>query len=106
MTGNKEQPKKKDRRWSFAFIPTSLFAGLAVGWVLGHLVTKKTSAAPNKIAPQRPLFTVRNRGRDTILAIDNELSTEKNAEYRKVLTEFAYRFTDLDIRAKLKNRVN
>jgi hypothetical protein len=106
MIGQKEEPKKKNGRWSYAFIPASLFMGLALGWTLGHLVTKKVLAAPNKMATKRPQFVLRNRVRDTILAIDNELSTEQNAEYRKVLTEFAYRFTDLDLRAKLKKSIN
>ena len=106
MIGQKEEPKKKNGRWPYVFIPASLFMGLALGWTVGQLVTKKKFEVQNKNAPERPQFTLGNRVRDTILAIDNELGTEQNAEYRKVLTEFAYRFTDLDLRAKLKKWVN
>jgi len=106
MTGQKEKSKNKNGRWSYSFIPASLFAGLVLGWALGHMVTRKMSETPNKTATDRPQFTTQNRVRDTILAIDNELGTEKNAEYRKVLTEFAYRFTDLDLRTKLKKSIN
>ena len=102
MTGLKKQPKNEKGKLSYAFIPASLFMGVAVGWTLSHLVTKKTVVTQNRTATEKPQFTLRNRVRETILDIDHELNAEKNAEYRRVLVEFAYRLTDLDLRAKVQ----
>jgi hypothetical protein len=106
MPGQKEQMKNQKGQLSFAFIPASLFIGLALGWALGHFVISKTVMTRKEITPEAPQFSLRNRVHQTILAIDNALSAEQNTEYRKVLIEFAYRLTDLDLRTKLQKSVN
>ena len=106
MTRQEKQQNKEKGKWSYAFIPASLFMGIALGWALSHLVTKKAVVTQNKIATERPPCTLRNRVRESILAIDNELSAVKNAEHRKVLVEAAYRLADLDLRTQVQKSLN
>jgi|WetSurMetagenome_2_1015567.scaffolds.fasta_scaffold558373_1 hypothetical protein len=105
MIGQEKQSIKGNKRRIYTYISASLSLGIVLGWALGHFINKKAVVTQKKIASERVGSTL-NRVRETILAIDNELSTMNNAEDRKVLVEVAYKLRNLELRKQIQDPVN
>ena len=87
-------------KW-YALIPLSLSFGIGLGWLLSHIITDNSVNAKT-IASKMPQCPSRDKVHEAILAIDDELNTEKNEERRKVLVDTSYRLRDLELRSRLK----